>query len=78
MNFEPETHVETPLCMTEDEAHPDKKANALHVFLVRGRRLPIMDKNMIGGGGSFHGVRWLTDGLNARLSLASAGRRIPS
>ena len=41
-----------PDVMVADERYPDEKPNALHVFLIRGKNLPVMDKNVIGGGGS--------------------------
>jgi Ca2+-dependent lipid-binding protein len=36
----------------EDDGQPDKPPNELRVCLVQARNIPIMDKNLIGGGGS--------------------------
>ena len=36
----------------DDDGHPDKKPNELRVCIVQAKDLPIMDKNLIGGGGS--------------------------
>lgn len=45
-------NLPVPPRMSGDDDFPGEATNGLHVFLVRGARLPIMDKNLIGGGGS--------------------------
>lgn len=38
--------------LTEDDIYPDKPPNLLRVAVIRANGLPIMDKNMVGKGGS--------------------------
>ena len=50
--FLPEFDLPAPEDMRNDEEFPDEPINALHVYLVRGSGLPVMDRDLVGKGGS--------------------------
>ena len=52
--FDPDFHHELPKHMDapEEASALKKKANAVQVFLIRAKNLPIMDKNLLSKGGS--------------------------
>ncbi|KAH8076365.1 hypothetical protein JL721_363 [Aureococcus anophagefferens] len=49
---DPALALPTPPAMLADEAHADEAANCVDVHLLRARDLPIMDRHLLGKGGS--------------------------